>query len=171
MQHKSDNGFTLVEVLAVSLIGAMLLGLGTGALRHYLRAKALNSARETTVTQLRSAQQRTFTEGYPRAYGVRFLKDGARWDVVRYDASTGVCAVVESHDLTNGVRISGAGTDFPDSPAATACRAVAPNASGNHEVVLFFARGSATAGTVTFSLDGSTKTRQVQVNGATGRVS
>jgi prepilin-type N-terminal cleavage/methylation domain-containing protein len=171
MRDKSDSGFTLVEVLAVSLIGAMLLGLGAGALRHYVRAKALNSARETAVTQLRSVQQRTFTEGYPRAYGVRFPKNGARWDVVRYDASTGACTVVESHELSNGVRVAGAGTDFPESAAATACRSVAPNASTDHEVVLFFARGTATAGTVTFSLDGSTKTRQVQVNGATGRVS
>ncbi|HYO61171.1 MAG TPA: prepilin-type N-terminal cleavage/methylation domain-containing protein, partial [Actinomycetota bacterium] len=119
MRDTTDSGFTIVELLVVTLIGAMVLGLGAVSLRHYLRTKALQGAHETTVTQLRSAQQRTFSEGYPRAYGLRFPKNGTRWDLVRYDARTATCAVVESHVLTNGVRVSATGTDFPDSAAAT----------------------------------------------------
>ena len=170
MQDRSQSGFTLVELLAVMAIGAILLTLGVGALRVYTRSKALQGARDVAVTQLREAQQRTFSEGFPRAYGIRFLPQGTRWDVVRYNASTGTCAVVESHPLTYGVRVSAA-TDFPDSAAATACRAATPNASSTYEVVLFYARGTATAGQVSFELTGTDKTRVLRVNGATGRVS
>ena len=163
----------MVELMAVTLIGAILLGLGAAALRNYTRSKALQGARDATVTQLRTAQQRSVTEGYPRAYGVRFLKGGTRWDLVRYDAAAGTCAVVESHVLSDGVTVSGSGTvtDFPDSAAATACGGAAPNGSSSFEVALFFARGSATAGQVTFELAGSSTTRTVRVNGATGRAS
>ena len=173
MEHRSQSGFTLVELMAVTALLAIMLTLAAGALRAYTRGKALQGARDMTVTQLRTAQQRTFSEGYPRAYGVRFLKNGTRWDLVRYDASTGACTVVESHVLTHGVTISGAAadTDFPESAAATACRSAAPNGSGNYEVALFFARGSATGGKATFNLSGSGKTRTVTVNGATGGVS
>lgn len=163
----------MVELLAVMAVGALMLTLGAGALRDYTRGKALQGARDMAVTQLRGAQQRTFSEGYPRAYGIRFLKNGTRWDLVRYDATTGTCAVVESHVLSNGVTIVGAAadTDFPESSAATACRSAAPNASSNFEVAFFFARGSATGGKATFALAGTTKTRTVTVDAATGRVS
>ena len=170
MQETSERGFTLVELLAVMAIGAMLLGLGAGALRNYTRGKALQGARDMTVTSLRNAQQRTFSEGYPRAYGIRFLKGGTRWDVVRYDASAGTCTVVESNVLTDGVSVA-TGTDFPEGAAAMACRNAAPNGSANYEVALFYARGSATAGTIEFALAGSSSTRTVRVNATTGSVS
>ncbi|HEX2196251.1 MAG TPA: type II secretion system protein [Actinomycetota bacterium] len=173
MRDTSQSGFTMVELLAVIAIGAILLTLGAAALRDYTRGKALQGARDMTVTQLRTAQQRTFSEGYPRAYGVRFLKDDTRWDLVRYDASTGTCTVVERHVLTDGVEISGVQTetDFPESAAADACRSATPSVPGTYEVALFFARGSATAGKVTFTLSGTGKTRTVTVDGATGSVS
>lgn len=172
MRDTRESGFTLVELLAVIAVSAILLTLGAGALREYTRGKALQGARDVAVTELREAQQRTFSEGYPNAYGLRFLPLAKRWDVVRYNASTGTCSVVESHTLTYGVRIAAApGTDFPDSAAATACRSAAPNASTGYEVALFYARGTAAAGKVTFELPGTGKTRAVQVNAATGRVS
>src|SRR3712207_5572238 len=99
MQDTTESGFTVVELMATMFIGAILLTLGAGALRDYTRAKALQGARDMVVTQLRAAQQRTFSEGYPRAYGIRFLPSGKRWDVVRYDAVTGTCSVVESQTL------------------------------------------------------------------------
>lgn len=172
MRNTTESGFTLVELLAVIAVSSILLTLGAGALREYTRSKALQGARDVAVTELREAQQRTFSEGYPRAYGIRFLPGAQRWDVVRYNASTATCSVVESHTLTYGVRIGAApGTDFPDSAAATACRSAAPNASTGYEVALFYARGTATAGQVTFELPGTGKTRAVQVNAATGRAS
>lgn len=173
MPDRSQDGFTMVELLAVMSIGAILLTLSAGALRDYVRGKSLSGAHARVVTQLRNAQQRTFSEGYPKAYGVRFLKGGTRWDVVRYDAATATCTVVESHVLGDGVRISSAGsqTDFPESAAATACRSAAPNASGAYEVALFYARGTATGGTATFVLDGTSKQRTLTVNAATGRIS
>lgn len=170
MRERSEGGFTLIEVMAVAVIGALLLGLSASALREYSRAKALESAHTTTVSMLRSVQQRSSTDGYPRAYGIRFLKNGTRWDVVRYDASTGTCNVVESHDLTNTVIVAPV-TDFPSSPAATACANASPGGSADYEVALFYARGTATAGTVEFKLDGTSKSRSLSVNAATGRVS
>lgn len=170
MFENRENGFTIIELMVVAVIGAVLLGLGGAALRHYTRAKALESAHTTTVSQLRAVQQRSFTEGYPNAYGVRYLKNGTRWDVVRYNATAGTCAVVESHLLTNSVAIAPS-TDFPDSTAATACRSATPGPSADFEVALFYARGSATAGTVTFKLSGTDKSRSITVNGSTGRVS
>ena len=173
MRETSQNGFTVVELLAVMTIGAVLLTLGAGALRDYTRGKALQGARDAAVTELRGAQQRTFSEGYPLAYGIRFLPQGTRWDLVRYNASTGTCSVVRSHSLTYGVRVAGttANTDFTESAAATACRNATPNASTGYEVAIFYGRGTASAGKVTFELPGTGKTRAVQVNAATGRVS
>lgn len=169
MKDPKESGFTVVELMAAMAIGALLLTLSAGALRDYTRGKALAGARDRVVTQLRHAQQRTFAEGYPKAYGVRFLKGGQRWDLVRYDASTGGCAVVESNVFDNTVEIAATGTDFPDGGAAAACAGLAP--AGSYEVVLFYARGTASAGTVKLDLDESPKTRSVQVDAATGRVS
>jgi prepilin-type N-terminal cleavage/methylation domain-containing protein len=169
MQNRTESGFTLIELMAVTLIGAILLGLGGLALKQFSRAKALESAHTTTRTQLRAVQQRTFTEGYPRAYGIRYLKGGSSWDLVRYDAAAATCTVVEKHRLPDTVVVA-TSTDFPDSTAATACRSAAPS-STNYEVALFYARGSATPGTVTFQLAGTSKTRSISVNGATGRAS
>jgi prepilin-type N-terminal cleavage/methylation domain-containing protein len=171
MHRSTERGFTLVELISVIAIGAILLSLGAGALREYTRGKALAGARDMTVTQLRHAQQRTFSEGYPKAYGIRFEKGGTRWDLVRYDASAATCVVVESHTLTNGVTISSAstGTDFSETAGASLCAGLAPVAS--YEVALFYARGTASAGKVTFNLTGGAKTRTVSVNGATGSVS
>lgn len=169
MRDRNESGFTVIELMTVALIGAILLGLGGMALKQFSRAKALESAHTTMKTQLRAAQQRSFTEGYPRTYGIRFLKGGSTWNLVRYDAAAATCTVVETHRLPDTVVVSTA-TDFPDSTAATACRSAAPS-SANYEVALFHARGSATAGTVTFQLAGTSKTRSITVNGATGRAS
>lgn len=166
-----QSGFTVVELMAVMVIGAVLLTLGAFELRDYTRAKALTAARDQTVTQLRNAQQRTFAEGYPRSYGIRFLEGKSSWDVVRWDAVALTCTVVESHSLTNGVTISAAETDFPESPAVTACRNAAPVQPGSYEVALFYARGTSTAGSVTFLLEQTGSKRTVSIDAATGRVS
>ena len=166
-----ESGFTIVELMAVIAIGAVLLTLGAGALRDYTRLKALTGGHETTMTQLRHSQHRTFSEGYPKAYGIRFLEDGNRLDLVRYDASTNTCVVVESHKLTHGVTVSAAATDFLDNGATGKCEEAAPNASTGYEVALFYARGTANGGTVTYVLEGTSKQRTLDVNAATGKVS
>lgn len=171
MGERSERGFTLVELMAVMALGVVLLTLSASALRDYSRGKALAGARDMVVTQLRHAQQRTLSEGYPRAYGIRFLEGRQSWDLVRYDASTDTCVVVEQHTLAGALTIS-PDTAFPDSTAESRCATAAPYVPAvTYETAFFYARGTATAGTAKILLEGSTKTRTVTVNAATGRVS
>ena len=76
-QSHGDSGFTVVEVLAVSLIVIALLSLSAAAVRHYWRVRSLQGAQAEVISQLRQAQQRSASEGIPSSTG-RASARGAR---------------------------------------------------------------------------------------------
>lgn len=170
MKH-DESGFTLVELMMVLVLTTLLLGIGATALRHYWRVRALNGARDTVVTQMRFAQQRSFSESFPTVYGVRFQKGSGNWSLVRYNDTAGTCVVV-SHMSFDGVVISSlpSDTDFPEGTPASLCRNASPGGSAANEVALFYPRGSASAGTVGIRSEHLDRTIKVGVNGTTGRV-
>lgn len=167
--NNDESGFTLVELLMVLALTTLLLTIGAGAVRHFWRVRALTGARDSVATQMRLAQQRSFSESFPTVYGLRFEEGTDRWSLVRYNDTTGACTVVSSWKL-DAVTI-GATTDFPEGAAALACRNAAPGGAPANEVAFFYPRGSASAGAVALTSDATGRTLTLQVSAATGRVS
>lgn len=171
--HNQD-GFTVIEVLAVSLIAITLLGLGAQAAQHYWRLRALQGARSETITELRQIQQRSESESHPVVYGARFRPGSgpggsSEIGVVRYDYAAGTCTQISTKSLSAGVYVSGA--SFVATPPAPrdACRSQIPGAASDPFVFLF-ARGTAYAGSVTFQHLALEQTKTVTVTALTGRV-
>ncbi|MDQ3983040.1 MAG: hypothetical protein M3271_10220 [Actinomycetota bacterium] len=153
---------------------AVLLTLGASAFRHYWKVRSVQSAQDDLVSQMKEGLARAMSESHPRVYGLR-LRPGSgagassTWGLVRYDYAAGTCTELFTRSFEGGAYVSAA--DFADvSPATETCRTQIAGATTD-EFVFLFARGSATAGTVTVRGDGVATTRGVRVDGITGRVS
>jgi Tfp pilus assembly protein FimT len=176
----SEAGFTLIELMVVSVLTMALLAISVGALRSYWQERALTGGQDQVVTQMREAQSRSVAESYPLVYGIRFLKGTSSYGVVRYNSANQTCQVVNNQSLADGVKVDTAGTDFPDVTTATvACRGATPIPAGattaNYEVVFFYPKGTANATSpnadqVLLSQPGLGRTREITVSALTGRV-
>lgn len=165
-----EDGFTLSELLVAMLIMSMVLGLGAYSLRRYWQTRALHGAVDELVSELRSEQQDASTATHPWVFGAWFQAGTPRWGVVKANSLTGACQVVSRRTLGTGVQISTAAFDDVATNNLTAnCTTAAESGA---EVVFFFARGTATGGTVTLSHPevsaGALKT--VRVYPVTGKV-
>jgi prepilin-type N-terminal cleavage/methylation domain-containing protein len=178
---RDEQGFTLAEVLWTITIVSILLALGVFALRNYWLEHSLVTARESAVSQMRQIQERVLSEGHPLVYGVRFHPGAAPaasdWGVVRFDphdpstATDDTCGQVSRETFSTGVYVSAASFQAVTSPAITAlCRSSIAGAASD-EFALFFARGSATSGSVTLTQPVLGKTATISVSPITGRVS
>ena len=172
---RKEHGFTVIELLAVSLIALTLLGLSATAARHYWFVRSLQGAQDQVVAELRELQQRSQSRSHPQVYGIR-LRPGSQpgtasqIGVVRYDYSTGSCAELTTRTLDAGVYVSAASfTDLSPGPTQ-ACRAGIPGA-GSDKFAFVFARGSATAGSVTLRHPSIGDAKTVSLSQLTGRVS
>lgn len=164
-----EAGFTLIEVLVVIGISAVLMTLAAGAMRHYWFVNALDSSTDEVVTQLRNAQQRVGAESHPVVYGIRFKPDTADWGVVQYDPrkATDKCTAEATQGFETGVAIETASFSGATSPEGIAC---ASALGGANKFVFFYARGSATGGTVKLTSDLLGQSNVVTVTPITGRV-
>lgn len=176
---RRSSGFTLIELLAVMFVTTVLLTLGAGAIRHYWLLHSLENAGEQVVSELRGLQARVVSESHPLVFGAWF-KSGAsassattQWGVVRYDpkdASTSLddeCVQAGSPQVF-GTDVYVSQTDFETlNPITQTCAAAVPSGA---EIVLFFARGSATSGSVTLTQDLVGRSTEVSVSPQTGRV-
>jgi prepilin-type N-terminal cleavage/methylation domain-containing protein len=167
---QDERGFTLIELLTVITVTAILLTLGASALRHYWLTQALDGSAEEVVSQLRQLQQRTDSESHPIVYGARFDVGTGSWAVVRYDPVSAttpdddVCSLDSTQAFSDGIVVSSA--DFADPPGLERSRC--PGSS--QEFVFFYARGTATGGSVTLRHNITTNTETVSVLPLTGRV-
>ena len=168
MRNNRDGGFTLIEVLVVISISAILMTLAAAAMRHYWFVNALDSSTDEVVTQLRNAQQRVGTESHPVVYGIRFKPATADWGVVQYDPrkATNKCTTETTQKLESGVKIETASFSGAGSSESMACSSALP---GN-KFVFFYARGSATGGTVKLTSALLGRSNVVTVTPITGRV-
>jgi prepilin-type N-terminal cleavage/methylation domain-containing protein len=187
---KREEGFTLVELLAVIAITSILLTLGVTALRFFWLGRALHGERDQIFTGLRTMQQQVVSETNPLVFGAWFKvttpstdNGAAQWGIVRYkpaDTAAGTaatCTSTATHRLDGGVQIGSA--EFADSlpgvasvaDVVTLCKSSVPSSALATDFTFFLARGTATAGCVTLNqprrdMDDVT----VHVSGLTGRV-
>lgn len=166
---KREDGFTLIELIVVMALMGILFALGALALRHFWFVQGLEGASDQVVTELRAAQTKVGAENHPVVYGVRFVPGSPTWGVVQYDPRTSPkCSAVETHDFEAAVWIQSASSTGA-AALKTECEATLPSGTANR-FIFFFARGSATPGTVNLVSQQTGDTRVVQVAGVTGRV-
>jgi prepilin-type N-terminal cleavage/methylation domain-containing protein len=165
--HRED-GVSLIELLTTLALASVLVAFSALALRHYWFVQSLEKASDQVVTELRAAQQRVNAESHPVVYGVRFDPGSASWGLVQYDPrkSSDKCTSVQSRSFDGTVETKAAGfTGGGD--AETACSAAL---GADNEFAFFYARGSATPGSVTVQSRQTGRTKVVNVTGVTGRV-
>ncbi|MEA2460719.1 MAG: hypothetical protein QOH90_896 [Actinomycetota bacterium] len=173
--RNQEGGYTLIETLAVMLLTGMLLALTASGLRHYWFVQSLESAKGEVVSQLRQLQEQVVSETHPTVFGARFRIGSSDWGVVEYDPVTTAshpsttCTQVRSNKFGSGVQVSAASFAAPsDSAMNTLCKAI-PGASAD-KFVFFYARGSATSGSVTVTQPQLSRSKTITVTPITGRV-
>lgn len=149
-----DRGVTFLELLVAMVLFGILAAVAVGPFAAY-RAKQehVGSAREL-VAFLRRAQVRAVAE--ETTYRVDIAGDGKSATMYRFNGTTYVAGLVSK---PIGSRITYTNPSFVQSSGA----------SGTS--VYFYARGSASKGSVTVSRSGNSKTYSVNVEGLTARVS
>lgn len=175
-KRSEEVGFTLLELLVVMLVSSMLLTLGAVAIRHYWFVQALSGSTDSVVTQMRQAQQQAESESHPLVYGVWFINvgDSTRWGTLQYDpAETTPCSEIGKRRFSTGVQVDSVSFTV-DSTRTTACRTALGSAgipsAGSAQIAFFYARGTATPGTITLEQTNLGRTESLQVTGITGRV-
>jgi hypothetical protein len=157
-------------MLVVILISTILLALGASALRHYWLTQALSGATRQLVSQLRQLQQRTDAESHPIVYGARFTVGTSDYALIRYDpkdasvTTDDECSLLETRSFEAGVRISAASFD----PAPGLVMSKCPGSA--QPFTFFYARGTATEGSVTLTHPVTGRSSTVTVLPLTGRV-
>lgn len=172
---RRESGFTLVELLVVVGMTAVLLTLSASAIRHYWFRQSLDGAAEQVVNDLRNLQQETIAESHPVVFGAWFrtgTPSGGQYGILKFDpkdvsiSSDDVCTLVDSpQTFGNMVSITAVNFDTA-SEIEPVCGPVAPAGS---EKVFFYARGSATAGSLTLHQPDIGEVT-VNVSAVTGRV-
>jgi prepilin-type N-terminal cleavage/methylation domain-containing protein len=173
---QKEAGFTLIEMLVAMALSAILLTLGAAAIRHYWFVQALEGSTDSVVTQMRQAQQQAESESHPLVYGVWFINvgDSARWGTLQYDpAEASPCTEIGKRRFTTGVHISNVSFQV-DPTRTTACRSALGTAgipsSGSAQIAFFYARGTATPGSLTLEQTQLGRSKGLTVTGITGRV-
>jgi prepilin-type N-terminal cleavage/methylation domain-containing protein len=174
---RRESGFTLIELFVVMAISTILMTLGAAAVRHFWFMNAVDKGAEQVQSELRQLQQRATAQSHPMVYGAWFRTGGTNstWGILKFDPKTAstatddVCTQVGGPEmLPDGATFSAA--DFNMSTAATIeskCTSVAPAGSKR---VYFYARGTATPGSVTVHQTNIAESRTLTVSALTGRV-
>ncbi|MFP5298674.1 MAG: prepilin-type N-terminal cleavage/methylation domain-containing protein [Actinomycetota bacterium] len=150
MNVKDEHGFTLIEILAVTALLGLLMALGASAFQGYARRQSLDAATDRVVGELRAVQQRVVSESNPLVYGARVVEGSGDLELIRYNPNGALgsrCSIVETVELTGGmfsapVQLRSASFSDPE-PVPTCTTEL-----GVAEYVFFFARGTATAGSL-----------------------
>lgn len=167
-----QDGFTLIELLVAMSLAAIMMTLSVFGLREFWFVRSLEGGTDGVVTQLRQLQSRVSSESNPIIFGAHFDVGTPNWTLVRYDPRPALladrCSVSGSRSFDAGVVVTSA-TFTADTPVSDACTPKVAGASAA-EFVFFYARGSATAGSMTLRHPALDRQRTVAVSPITGRV-
>lgn len=152
---RTDNGFTLIELMVTTVLMAIVGALTVTSLVGYARAQDHQSTADEVVSVLRTTAQRALSEG--RTHCVSFDTAAGTWTVHRTDCAAG--PVVGSGDARSGIDLQSASFTLQ---AAHSC-------SSGTSCVYFTPRGTASPGTVAIARD--TDVITVTVEGLSSRVS
>lgn len=167
MSPRRENGFTIIEVLVVSVLVLTLMGMGALAVRHYWFVQSFNGARSTLVSELRAQQQRAAARSYPYAQGVWFVPGSGRWGTVEYDVKTNVCTKNRDQTLDQVVVSTASFTVL--SPHTANCRIVLGESTA--QIAFFFPGGTAAGGSLSLTHPRlASPPKVVEVSSLTGRV-
>lgn len=164
--RSDERGFTLQELVMYAVLLGILTTLGFSAFRSYWLGQALERGRDAVVTEMRAAQQRVQAESHPIVYGVFFRTGTNDWGLVSFDPrrSADQCRIERRMEFEGDVTVA-AFTRSGTADEDASCGSVL----GTAKAVYFYARGDATAATVTLRT-ASGRTRTVEVLPITGRV-
>jgi prepilin-type N-terminal cleavage/methylation domain-containing protein len=165
----AEGGFTLVELLVAIVLAGIMLTLGASALRTYWMRRSLDGSTKQVTAQLRAMQQRAVAESHPLVYGARFTDGYGTYTLFKYNPanSASPCDKLNTLALEGHVETA-AGTSFATSPYIDLSKCEAT--PGDDHYVFFFARGTATAGTLRLTHDTLGDSTSISVTNLTGRV-
>ena len=152
MSQSRDHGFTLIEVLVTIGLASVLMAFAVAGYHRWTIASEQSGTARELQSLLRNTQQRAVTEGTAMC--------------VQFNTTADTYRVVEGTCAAPGGQLQG-----PFHTSDDRIDIAAPSFTAGSTGVTFFARGTASAGSVQVVRDGSTKVYTIDVEGLTGRVS
>lgn len=155
---------------------AIVVTLGASGFRHYWLLHSLESAQSDVATQLRQIQARVASESHPFIYGARFSPGSSTWSLVKYDQGSDRLTTADDSCAASGAarKLPGVETVGPPASGFSAPPGVdVSKCGGAHTTdlfVMFYAKGTATGGTLTLRSTTLNRTREVRVSSLTSRV-
>lgn len=174
--RRRQEGFTLIELMVAMGLAAILLTLSASTVRNFWLERSLEASVDETVTQLRQTQSRATGESHPLIYGIRFRANSNAYSIVRFnplDQTTvvdDVCEEAGNRTFEDGVVVHAVAFDDGASDLMSACSTAASGYATGDDFVFFYARGSATAGTLSLRHSTTGDIKTIGVLPLTGRV-
>jgi len=142
MCHRSQNGFTLIELVMVGAVAAVLVAASVGQYQEFVSNQRLHTWAETIATDLRAGQQVSISQRRP----VVAVFESDNYSVTTHDPITAGTAVIKVGNLP-------------------------PDIISTLQTISFSSLGTTTtAGTIMLRSQMTNRTRQISVAAATGRV-
>ena len=157
---RRDDGFTLIEVLVVMVVMGVLMAIAIPSWSHYQNKQNYLGSAQLVVSEMRRTQLQAVAQ--ETTYRVDFATGGRTMSIYRCDITppSTTCAFT----LTKTVTLPGQAATFA-SPTFT------KNDGTSSTSAWFYARGTASDGTVTLTRTNTGgKTYVVNIEGLTGRV-
>lgn len=151
-QPDRDSGFTLIEVLVTITLMGVMMAIAVSGWSAWSQASAHSGTAREIQSVLRQAQQQAVTEG--TSICVQFSESANSYSVLR-GSCDGSLTAIRGPMTPDGNQVSISSPTF---------------STASPSGVTFYARGTATAGTVKVVRSGSSKVYTLKVEGLTGRV-
>ena len=174
--RRRQEGFSLIELMVALGLAAILLTLSASTLRNFWLERSLEASVDETVTQLRQTQSRATGESHPLIYGLRFRPDSNAYSIVRFDPvdqttlTDDICEEAGSRTFEDGVVVDSIAFGDGPSDLMSACSTAAAGYASGDDFIFFYARGSATAGTLSLRHTTTGDVMTLGVLPLTGRV-
>lgn len=173
---RAERGFTIIELATVVALLSLMLSIGAVVFRHYWLRHSLESAQGDVATALRQIQARVGSESHPFIYGARFTPGSSNWSIVKYDQGTNRLSTADDSCASEGGAHTLSATQASGPPASSFAAPQGVDLSkcgGSYATdlfVVFYAKGTATGGTLTLRSPALDKTRAITVSTLTSRV-